>query len=162
MNPSRQLPDGRLERAPRESQYLDRIQELYAAPSHEPTISDYWRILVKRKWTILVCVLVMVTIAGLVSLRITPIYEAMARVSIFGQTSNFLNFSDKSQFSDAGGDQFSIDTQVKILQSNTLALLVIRNLGLDKRPEFAGPPAFEATPGVVSKLPSRISAEKNS
>src|ERR1017187_9764369 len=96
--------------------------------------------------------LVMVTIAGWVSLRITPIYEAMARVSIFGQTSNFLNFSDKSQFSDAGGDQFSIDTQVKILQSNTLALLVIRNLGLDKRPEFAGPAASEAKPGVVSQL----------
>ena len=144
--------DGQLDRAPREPQHLDRIQELYAFPSHEPTIGDYWRILAKRKWMILVCALVMVIVAGLVSLRITPIYEAAARVSISGQTSNFLNFSDKAQTPDAGGDQFGIDTQVKILQSNTLAQLVIRNLGLDKRPEFAGPAASDAKHGAVSKL----------
>lgn len=152
MNFSRKLIDDQLDLAPRESQHLARIRELYASTSHEPTISDYWRILAKRKWMILVCALVMVIVAGLVSLRITPIYEAAARVSIAGQTSNFLNFSDKAQTADAGGDQFSIDTQVKILQSNTLALLVIRNLGLDKRPEFAGAAASEAKHGVVSKL----------
>jgi succinoglycan biosynthesis transport protein ExoP len=152
MNPSRKLLEAQLNRVPREPQLSDRIRELYASPSHDPTISDYWRILAKRKWMILICALVMVIVAGLVSLRITRIYEAAARISTSGQTSNFLNFSDKAQAADAGSDQFGIDTQVKILQSNTLALLVIRNLGLDKRPEFAGPAASEAKHGVVSKL----------
>src|SRR5271166_2894587 len=152
MNVSRQLLGGPQNPTPRNQNGLDRLQELYATPRHEPTISDYWRILVKRKWTILVTALVVVTIAGLASLRITPIYEAMARVSIFAQTSNFLNVS-KSQTADDSGAQLSIDTQVKILQSNSLALLVIRNLGLDSRPEFAGPSTSGAKPGAVSKLP---------
>jgi capsular exopolysaccharide synthesis family protein len=117
-------------------------------------LHDYWRILLKRKWTILVCALLMVTIAGLASLRITPIYEAVARVSIAGQTSNFLTSSDKT-LADPNGEQFNIDTQVKILESNTLALLVIRNLGLDKRPEFAGPAATDVKPGAVPRLTSQ-------
>ncbi|MBV8810935.1 MAG: polysaccharide biosynthesis tyrosine autokinase [Acidobacteriaceae bacterium] len=137
---------------PRDPHYPDRIQEIYGAPIPEPTLSDYWRILMKRKWAILACALVTVTLAGLISLRITPVYEAMARVSIAGQTPYFLNFPDKSQAPESGNDQFSIDTQVKILESNTLALLVIRNLGLDKRPEFAGPTATPDKPGVISKL----------
>jgi succinoglycan biosynthesis transport protein ExoP len=151
MNVSRQLLDGPHDRASRNQYGLDRIQEFYAAPRPEPTVGDYWRILVKRKWTILICALVMVTIAGLASLRITPIYDATARVSIFGQTSSFLNFS-KLQSTDDSGTQVSVDTQVKILQSSSLALLVIRNLGLDSRPEFAGPSASGAKPGAMSKL----------
>jgi capsular exopolysaccharide synthesis family protein len=154
MNPTRPLRDGAIERVPRELRYLDRIQELYNTRGPEPTLSDYWRILLKRKWTILVCALLMVTVAGLLSLRITPIYEAAARISVAPQTSNFLNFSDKSQ-GDANGEQFNIDTQVKILESNTLALLVIHNLGLDKRPEFSGPVAPDAAPGAVPKLTSQ-------
>ncbi len=150
MNPTRQLLDGPADRGLKEHP-LDRLQELYAAHQPELTISDYWRILLKRKWTILVCALVVVTVAGLASLRITPIYDAVARVSIFGQTSNLLNFS-KSQSADLDEAQLSIDTQVRILQSNTLALLVIRKLNLDGRPEFAGPSGSDAKPGAISKL----------
>src|SRR5271165_7256991 len=106
MNVSRQLLGGPQNPTPWNQNGLDRLQELYATPRHEPTISNYWRILVKRKWTILVTALVVVTIAGLASLRITPIYEAMARVSIFAQTSNFLNVS-KSQTADDSGAQLS-------------------------------------------------------
>src|ERR1035438_6999949 len=122
MNPTRQLLEGPSDRGLREYP-LDRLQEFYAASQPELTIGDYWRILLKRKWTILICALVVVTIAGLASLRITPIYDAVARVSMFGQTSNLLNFS-KSQSADQDGAQLSIDTQVRILESNTLALLV--------------------------------------
>ncbi len=151
MNLSRQFLDDPHDRSPRNQDSLDRLRELYATPTRELTIGDYWRILVKRKWTVLVCALVMVTIVGLASLRITPIYEAMARVSIFAQTSSFLNFS-KSQTADESSAQLSIDTQVKILQSTSLALLVIRRLGLDSRPEFAGSSPSEAKAGALPKL----------
>lgn len=153
MNTSRQFFDGPSDRSGRDPRHLlPGFQEMRAVPAHEPTLSDYWRILVKRKWTILVCTVIVVTIAGLVSLRITPIYDAMARVSIAEPAQNFLNFQDKQQYNSGSGDQFSIDTQVKILQSNTLALLVIRNLGLDKRPEFAGPDASNQKSGAIAKL----------
>ena len=152
MNPSRQLLDGQLGPSPLGPHHLDNVRELYAAPGHEPTLRDYWRILGKRKWAILVCALVMVTVVGLVSLRITPIYEAIARISFSGQTSNLLNFSDKSQ----PPMQATVPVQHRhaseILQSNTLALLVIRNLGLENRPQFAGYDASQVRPGAVPKL----------
>jgi len=150
MNSSRHLLDDPLDHGPREH-YLDRVQELYTSHSHDLTIGDYWRILLKRKWTILVCVVVVVTIAGLASLRMTPIYEAVARVSIIDQRSNYLSFA-KSPPPDDGSSQLSIDTQVKILQSNALALLVIRKLGLDSRPEFAGASASAQKSGPLTKL----------
>ena len=151
MSVSRQFLGDSREHLLRSRNNLDGLRELCASPSHELTIGDYWRMLLKRKWTILVCALVVVTIAGLASLRITPIYEAVTRVSIFGQPSNYLNFS-KSQSGDNGDSQLSIDTQVKILQSNTLAFAVIRKLGLDARPEFAGPSASGAKPDPIAKL----------
>jgi succinoglycan biosynthesis transport protein ExoP len=151
MNSNRHVLDGSMERASHDSSVLTNIQELYASPTHEPTLGDYWRILLKHTWTILVVAVVMVTVTGLISLRITPIYEATTRLSISGQAPNFLNFADKPQYSDSSEDQFSIDTQVDILQSDTLALQVIRNLGLDKRPEFTGQQQPNSN-SVLSKL----------
>jgi polysaccharide biosynthesis transport protein len=139
---------------PWQPQYLDRIQELYSAPVLEWSFADYRRILLKRKWTILVSALLVVTVAGLVSLRITKVYEATARISIAPQASNFLNFGDKPQPPADAGNDLSVDTQVNILQSNTLALLVIRRLGLDARPEFTGSAASATQPGKISELSS--------
>lgn len=160
MNPNRHVLDGSMERASHNSSVLTNIQELSAFPTHDPTLGDYWRTVLKRKWTILVAAIVMVTATGLISLKITPIYEATARLSISGQTANFLNFADKPQYSDSSEDQFSIDTQISILQSDGLALRVIRNLGLDKRSEFTGQEQQNAN-GVLSKLsPNELGHEE--
>ena len=112
---------------------------MYGLSSRERTLGDYWRILRKRKWTIIVSLVVVVTAAALISLRMTPIYDGVARISISSQTPSILNFKDNQQFGERNEDQeMTIATQISILQSNTLALLVIHNLGLDNRPEFAG------------------------
>jgi succinoglycan biosynthesis transport protein ExoP len=115
-------------------------QDLSRASSQERTLADYWRILLKRKWTIIATLVVVVIAAALISLSMTPIYDATARISISNYApSNILNFKGNQQYSDPIENQdLLIATQVSVLQSNTLALQVVHNLGLDNRPEFAG------------------------
>src|ERR1022692_1606325 len=140
MSSTNKLLEGTAELAPPDWTPIATVQDMYGLSSRERTLGDYWRILRKRKWTLIVSLVVVVTAAGLISLRMTPIYDAVTRISISSQApSNILNFKDHQQYSDPMEDQgLVIATQVNILQSNTLALLVIHNLGLNNRSEFAG------------------------
>jgi polysaccharide biosynthesis transport protein len=124
------------------SQSPANVAALLALPPQEPTLGDYWRILLKRRLTVIACVAVVATVATVYSLKMTPIYEGVARINILHQVQNFLNFRDAPEFSasDESDDQAAIATQVKVLQTDSLALQVIRKLQLDQRPAFgAGP-----------------------
>jgi len=129
------------------------VQEVYGVAPRERTLGDYWRILRKRKWTIIVSLVVVVTAAALVSLRMTPIYDASARISISSGNPSLLKFKDDQQgYSPDDNLETLIPTQVNILQSDTLALLVIHNLNLDGRPEFAGGTRQPATGTVPTAM----------
>src|SRR5690349_595466 len=110
-----------------------------------PTISaaDYWRILLKRKWTVFCTAMVIVITTALVTLRMTPIYEASGRISVGRPSSEFLQFKD----SPAAEDDYTVamETQVRILQSDSLALSVIKKLGLDKKPAGKNASVVEAS-----------------
>src|ERR1022692_3171507 len=140
MSSTNKLLEGTTELAPPDWTEIATVQDMYGFSSRERTLGDYWRILRKSKWTLVVSLVVVVTAAALVSLRMTPIYDAVARISISSQApSSILNFKDNQQQYGESIDQESlIGTQVNVLQSNTLALVVIHNLGLNNRPEFAG------------------------
>ena len=145
---STKLLDGTTELAPPDWTAITTVQDMYGPSSRERTLSDYWRILRKRKWSLIVSLVVTVTAAALISLRMTPIYDGVARVSILSQAPSILNFKDNQQYSESIDQDSLIGTQINILQSNTLALLVIRNLGLNNRPEFAGKERPTTTGGV--------------
>src|ERR1700733_3729159 len=134
---SRKPLDERSESSIREPRKTVDLHDLGSFSEHEHSIADYWRILQKRKWTVLAAVIIVVTAAGLITLRMTPRYDAVARVSISEQRSNPLNFKD-NQDQGSNNQQQSIDTQIKIMQSDTMADLVINKLSLDKEPIFAG------------------------
>jgi len=107
---------------------------------HESTLREYLRVVIKRKWTILGC---LATIFGLVliaSLKTTPIYEAVGRVAINKPDNSLTAFKDSQGYVADYGDPTDLDTEVGILQSDLLALQVIKNLNLDKMPEFGGHP----------------------
>jgi succinoglycan biosynthesis transport protein ExoP len=145
---STKLLDGTTELAPPDWTAMTTVQDMYGPSSRERTLSDYWRILRKRKWSLIVSLVVTVTAAALISLRMTPIYDGVARVSILSQAPSILNFKNTQQYSESVDQESLIGTQINILQSNTLALLVIRNLGLNNRPEFAGKERPTTTGGV--------------
>ena len=71
------------------------------------------------------------------SLRQTPVYEAVGRIAVNKADSNLITFKDSGPVVDYY-DQSDLDTEVRILQSDLMALQVIRQLNLDKRPEFGG------------------------
>jgi capsular exopolysaccharide synthesis family protein len=146
------LLEGTTELAPRGWMGAN-VQEVYGVAPRERTLGDYWRILRKRKWTIIVSLVVVVTAAALVSLRMTPIYDASARISISSGNPSLLKFKDDQQgYSPDDNLETLIPTQVNILQSDTLALLVIHNLNLDGRPEFAGGTRQPATGTVPTAM----------
>jgi succinoglycan biosynthesis transport protein ExoP len=132
--------DGLRELQPNEpAEFLRPIQSgLYnALPSQESTLREYMRVLIKRKWMVTAVVVGIFMAVAIASLRETPIYEAVGRIAINKADSNLITFKDSGPMMDYY-DQSDLDTEVRILQSDIMALQVIRQLNLDKRPEFGG------------------------
>jgi len=130
-------------------------------PSHESAISEPLRILRKRKWVILVCLATILSVVAIASLKMTPVYEAGGTIEI-NKPDATLNFQNSATFSLDYYDPTELETELKILQSDLLAVQVIRELNLDRRPEFAGqaPPApsLDLAPDPLQTDPSRASA----
>lgn len=110
-----------------------------ALPAQESTLREYLRVLIKRKWLVIACVAGIFAVVAIASLRQTPIYEAVGQIVVNKADSNLITFKDSMPVVDYY-DQSDLDTEVRILQSDLLALQVIRQLNLDKRPEFGGHP----------------------
>jgi succinoglycan biosynthesis transport protein ExoP len=106
-------------------------------PSQESLVGEYLRILSKRKWVVLSCLLTIFCVVAIASLRTTPVYEAAGTIAI-NKPDSTLNFKDSATFSLDYYDPTELETEVKILQSDLLALQVIKELNLDRRPEFGG------------------------
>src|SRR6202140_3752346 len=118
------------------------------APSQESTMREYLRVLIKRKWMVTAVVVGIFLAVALASLRQTPIYEAASQIVINKADSNLITFKDSVPVVDYY-DQSDLDTEVRILQSDLMALQVIRQLNLDKRPEFGGR-ADQKQPNLVA------------
>ena len=106
-------------------------------PVHESVLREYLRVLIKRRFVVVSCVVVIFLLVLLATLRMTPIYDAFGSIAINKPDLSLLNFKD----SNSGGEyyeQADIDTEVKILRSDLLALQVIKQLNLEKRPEYGG------------------------
>jgi len=122
--------------------------------SRESTLTETLRVLSKRKWIILATVIIVFTLALLVSLRTKPQYDATARIALGREDNGNLGFKDVQGSNDAIDWDYtvSMDTQSKILQSDRIALEVIKNLNLDQNPAFAGglalPPPKAGSVGV--------------
>lgn len=134
---------------------------LYSDPqSHESAIGDSLRILRKRKWVILGCVVTIFAVVAIASLKMTPVYEAGGTIEI-NKPDTSLNFQNSATFNLDYYDPTELDTELKILQSDLLATQVIRELNLDRRPEFgqAPPPSsLELSPDPLLSDPGRASA----
>jgi uncharacterized protein involved in exopolysaccharide biosynthesis len=115
-------------------------------PPHESPLREYLRVLIKRKWTVLGCLATIFTVVAIASLKMVPIYEASGSIAINKPDFSLMNFKDSNggavDYSDPTTD---LDTEVAILQSDLLALQVIKTLNLDKMPEFGGKPGKNTT-----------------
>jgi len=91
---------------------------------------DYWRILVKRRWTVLAALALVLVIAFVNTLLTTPIYRAEAVVQVepisaraqqVGGTAANLEYSVATDFK---------QTQIDLLKSRSLAQRIVSQMGL--------------------------------
>ena len=126
----------------------------------EPHLYDYLLILRKHQWLILSFMLAVVTIVAIATFRMQPVYVATARVEIDRENSNLLPFQGADSYDYMMDLENYIETQTKILTSETLALQTIRNFGLSGRPEFSsavGPSEAVASGSLANqKLPPEL------
>ncbi|HYY69196.1 MAG TPA: polysaccharide biosynthesis tyrosine autokinase [Terriglobales bacterium] len=107
----------------------------------EPSLLEYWRLLLKRKWTVVSCVVVITVLVALHSFRATRLYDAVGWIAINHQNTDAFGFKETASSYDDDDYTVSLDTQAKILESDAIALQVTKNLQLDQDPRFTGAPA---------------------
>ena len=111
------------------------------ALTQDSVLHDYLRVLVKRKWLILACVVLVVSIVGISTLRTPPVYVAVGSIAINKVDPMVFSLKDSPQGEFEYYDPADLDTEVRILKSDLLALQVIRQLNLDKPAAGAAPSA---------------------
>jgi polysaccharide biosynthesis transport protein len=96
----------------------------------EPHLYDYLLILRKHQWLVLSFMLAVVTIVSIATFRMQPVYVATARIELGRENSNILPFQAADAYDYMMDVENNIETQAKILTSETLALQTIRNSAL--------------------------------
>jgi len=105
----------------------------------EPHLYDYLLILRKHQWLILSFLVAVVTIVTIATFRMQAVYVATARIEIDRENGNLLPFQGMEPYDYMMDLENYIETESKILTSETLALQTIRSSGLGARPEYASP-----------------------
>jgi succinoglycan biosynthesis transport protein ExoP len=154
--------------------------EIVAAPSllsweaapREPHLLDYLLILRKHQWLILTFLLTVVTLVSIATFKMKPVYEATARIEIDRDLPSMLPFQNVNADSAYEDLQNYIETQSKVLQSDTLAMETIRKENLMNDPAFGGTaggheqlPVLSTTstpitrPGILGAFQSALSVK---
>ena len=109
----------------------------------EASFSGLWQTVVKRKLIILLTTALIFGMVAWTTLRTKPVYESMVRLQIDPSRASNLGLEDVTN--EKGGDDSDsrMSTEVKLIQSDSVAIRVINALGLAKRQDFAGPQARE-------------------
>ncbi len=118
-------------------------------PSHfsmrDSLLREYCHVLLKRKWVVLGCLLLIFTAVLIATLRSTPIYDAVGSIAVNRMDPVTLNVKDSGNSGYDYSDPTDLDTEVRILRSDLLALQVIKQLNLDKQAGTAPPSAPPAS-----------------
>jgi len=122
----------------------------------EPHLYDYLLILRKHQWLILSFMLAVVSIVSIATFRMQPVYTATARIEIDRENANILPFQGTDSYDYMTDLENYIETQSKILTSETLALQTIRSGVLSGQADFsseAAPSEAIATGSLANMKP---------
>ncbi|MBI4165294.1 MAG: polysaccharide biosynthesis tyrosine autokinase [Acidobacteria bacterium] len=108
---------------------------LEVAPEGFRHLHDYLQIILKRRWAVLTCFIVVFSSVAIGTLKQKPIYQGQVLIEINPEQPNVLNFKEVLQISGVDVDSYR-ETQYKVLQSRTLADRVVQTLHLYRNPEF--------------------------
>ncbi len=112
------------------------IGEVFDVTSEEALhLREYWNILVQRRWTVILCTIIIFATAAIWVLKQKRQYTASVLLEINPEESNTLNFRQWLQVNNTDQDTF-LETQYRILKSRTLAERAVQELDLERVPEF--------------------------
>jgi len=116
-------------------------------PQLSPLQRSVW-LLHKYRWTIAACVLISVLTSLLIAALQPRTYRATANLAINRDSDDGASLTKSLGLGSGDLDDYSVslDTQLHILQSRTLALFVVRKLGLDRNASFMREAKFEPSP----------------
>ena len=100
----------------------------------EIDLLQLWRTIWRRKWSILTLMLVVMMLAALVVLSMTPIYRASSTLLIEQQAAKVVSIEEV--YGLEGNSNEYLQTQFELLKSRGLAERVVRQLNLTTHPEF--------------------------
>ena len=115
----------------------------YGRPEHrDSALIDLWRLAVKHRWIIAATFVVVMVLTTVYSFRMTPLFQAVGQIAINRESNDVLGFKDVGNSDASLNDDYdynvALDTQIRVLQSDSLAMQVIKELHLDANPYFAG------------------------
>jgi succinoglycan biosynthesis transport protein ExoP len=110
----------------------------------ETSFAGMLQTVVKRKWIILLTTALIFGMVAWTTLRTKPVYESMVRLQIDPSRASNLGLEDLVNEKGADESDSRMSTEVKLIQSDSVAIRVINALGLAKRPDFSGASALTA------------------
>src|SRR6202142_3070688 len=106
-------------------------------PDESPSLLAYWIVLRKRRWTALALLAFTFAAVLIATLKETPLYEAKTLIEIEKENPNIVTTADLFEIDNVSNT--FLETQYKVLESQSLSRRVIRDLQLDERAEFNPP-----------------------
>ncbi len=106
------------------------LETFLAAQDVESPLTQYFQILMRRRWIVIAGLLAGLAIAAYISLTTTPLYRATATLEIAREASKIVDVKGVEPSSPAASMEF-YQTQYGLLKSRSLAEQVVRNLRLD-------------------------------
>jgi capsular exopolysaccharide synthesis family protein len=105
----------------------------------ELSLTTIWRTVFKHKVLLLSTAALIFAAVMIRTITKTPVYESVARLQIDPSRSSNLGLDDIIKEKLGSGDSSNrLQTEVQVIQSDTVAMRVIDTLGLAKIPAFAG------------------------
>ncbi|MEQ1866466.1 MAG: GumC family protein, partial [Micropepsaceae bacterium] len=117
------------------------------APAADFDLRALVRVFLVRRWTILGAIVLCMTIAGIVVMQLTPVYSASTLIMV-GQRENKV-LDPEALIAGLNTDAATMENQIQVLRSWTLAERVVVKLNLTRDPEFN---ARSAKRSLLSRL----------
>jgi polysaccharide biosynthesis transport protein len=114
--------------------YEETLSSLASQPEEVDDIIDlreYWNVLVRRKWTVFITLMILLLATLIATAMMTPVYRATTVVQIERDSGKVLEYQNVTAEEAVSAKDF-YQTQYQLLQSETLARRVIDQLGLQE------------------------------
>lgn len=112
--------------------------ERHSPAQQQLSLVDMWRVLVRRRTVIVGFAAAIFCLVAAYTFLKTPVYEGIARLQIDPNRSGSLGLDDSEKASSPVDVDGRVKTEVAIIQSDTVAMQVMKSLDLYANPHFAG------------------------